>query len=69
MRSDDDIDALLERYRLQGATYSLALEETLGRPVIRCVFVFLAGGSARERAIDDLDAAKEDVRRLLQAER
>jgi ATP-dependent exoDNAse (exonuclease V) beta subunit len=69
VRSDADIDATLGRYRLQGATYALALEQTVGRPVSACVFVFLSGGVPRERSLAgaDLDAAKDDVRRLLTA--
>jgi len=68
VRSDDDIDAALGRYRLQAATYALALEETLPRPVTSCVFVFLSGGVARQRQIDDLEDAKNEVRRLLATE-
>jgi ATP-dependent exoDNAse (exonuclease V) beta subunit len=69
VRSDADVDATLGRYRLQGATYALAIEETVGRPVAACVFVFVSGGTPRERSLDgaELEAAKDDVRRLLTA--
>jgi ATP-dependent helicase/nuclease subunit A len=67
VRSWSDVEASLGRYRLQGATYVLALEETLHRPVARCVFVFVSGGGPREREIDDLDGAKDEVRALLGA--
>jgi ATP-dependent exoDNAse (exonuclease V) beta subunit len=69
VRSEVDVDATLGRYRLQGATYALALEATLGQPVAACVFVFVSGGVPRERTIagTDLDAAKDEVRRLLAA--
>ncbi|HEV2360915.1 MAG TPA: PD-(D/E)XK nuclease family protein, partial [Acidimicrobiales bacterium] len=66
VRSDGDIDEAMERYRLQGATYALALQTALGRPVARCVFVFLrAAGGAEERSVEDLPAAVEEVRRLV----
>jgi ATP-dependent exoDNAse (exonuclease V) beta subunit len=67
VRSEPDVEATLGRYRLQGATYALALEETLHARVAACVFVFVSGGVARERTVDDLDAAKEEVRALLGA--
>ena len=69
VRSDGDVDATLGRYRLQGATYALAVEQTVGRPVAECVFVFVSGGVPRERTVAgaDLDAAKDEVRRLLAA--
>jgi hypothetical protein len=59
------MEAGIGRYRLQAATYALALEATLGRRVVACMFVFVSGGHAREREIDDLEEAKEEVRRLL----
>jgi ATP-dependent exoDNAse (exonuclease V) beta subunit len=62
-RADDEIDAALGRYRLQGATYAVALETRLGRPVRRCVFLFLrARGPAVEREVSDLPAAVAEVR-------
>ncbi len=64
-RGPDDVDAAVDRYRLQGASYAVALEASLGRPVDRCVFLFLQSGTAVERSIDDLDAAKDEVRTLL----
>ena len=57
-----ELDAAMARYRLQGAAYALALQEALGRPVERCVFVFVQPSGARERAIDDLPAAMDLVR-------
>jgi ATP-dependent helicase/nuclease subunit A len=63
-----ELDAAMERYRLQGAAYALALQEALGRPVARCVFVFVQASGARERDIEDLpaavEAAREKVRQL-----
>ena len=63
--SEADLDAALARYRLQGAAYVLALEETLGRPVARCVFVFVRAGDVREHALENLPAAVEEVRNEL----
>jgi ATP-dependent exoDNAse (exonuclease V) beta subunit len=64
---DDDLDAALERYRLQGASYALAVEEATGRPVVRCVFLFLRPDGAREREVDDVRSAIDEVRRFLDA--
>ncbi len=62
-RTDAELDAALERYRPQGAAYALALEEVLGRPVSRCVFVFARPqGPAVEREVADLRALVDDVR-------
>ena len=63
--TDAELDAVMARYRLQGAAYALALEEALGRPVARCVFVFVQPTGARERAIDDLPEAMALVREEL----
>jgi ATP-dependent helicase/nuclease subunit A len=61
---DTDIDALMAKYRVQGATYALALELALGRPVAGCVFVFARRGDAAvERTVDDLPRAVADVER------
>jgi ATP-dependent helicase/nuclease subunit A len=59
----DSIDHALERYRLQGAAYAMALAESLGQPVGRCVFVFLTTGGAEEREVADLVGAMAEVRR------
>ena len=55
------IDAAVRRYRLQGATYALALERHLGEPVVRCVFLFLTANGTVERDVDDLRAAIAEV--------
>ncbi len=68
--SDAEIDAAMERYRLQGAAYALALRNLaarLGRPVARCTFVFLRGGEPQERHVDDLAAAIAEVEAKLAA--
>jgi ATP-dependent exoDNAse (exonuclease V) beta subunit len=54
-----------ERYRLQGAAYVLALEQALGRPVVKCVFVFAQPREALERHINDLPRALDEVRDAL----
>lgn len=64
-----EIDAAVQRYRLQGAAYAVALEQSLGRPVARCVFVFTRPTGAIEREIDDLAAATNAVRELLQSQK
>jgi ATP-dependent helicase/nuclease subunit A len=60
-----DIDAAATRYRLQGASYAVAIEQALGRPVTRCVFLFLRPDGAVEREVADLAAAAAEVRAVL----
>ncbi len=64
-RDEADLDATVARYRLQGASYAVALELATGEPVAECVFVFLGEGEARERAVSDLRQAMAEVRALL----
>ena len=66
-RDESDLDAKVARYRLQGASYALALEAATGEPVARCVFLFLGAGGADERAVSDLPQALAEVRALLAA--
>ncbi len=63
--TDVDLDAKVARYRLQGASYALALAEATGEPVARCVFLFLAPSGAVARDVTDLDAAVDEVRALM----
>ena len=64
--SEEDLAAAMERYRLQGAAYAMALQETLGRPVAACRFVFVqATGAAAEQQIADLSAALNAVRAIV----
>jgi ATP-dependent helicase/nuclease subunit A len=65
---DDDLDAALARYRLQGASYALAVAQATGEPVVRCVFLFLRADGAREREVHDLERAVDEVRRFLETE-
>ena len=53
----------LARYRLQGATYALAVEEATGETVSRVVFAFLREDGATERDVADLRGAIDEVRR------
>jgi ATP-dependent helicase/nuclease subunit A len=64
-KTDADLDTAADRYRLQAATYALALESTLGRPVSRAVFVFCRPEGAVEREIADLAEAIDEVRALV----
>ena len=65
--SDDELDAAVGRYSIQGAAYALALEAALGEPVVRCVFVFARLPRAAEREIADLGAATAAARGRLAA--
>jgi hypothetical protein len=64
---DADLDPLLTRYRIQGASYALAVAEATGEPVVEVVFVFLTPGGAVDRTLPDLTQAVADVRRLASA--
>jgi ATP-dependent exoDNAse (exonuclease V) beta subunit len=67
LRSAAEVDAAVGRYRLQGATYAVALEHSLERTVAEVRFVFTAGGVAVERTLDDLPAAMAEVRDLVRS--
>ncbi len=60
-----DLDDLLGRYRLQGASYAVAVEEILGRSVEFCTFLFLNRQGVRSVRLFDLALAKAEVRELL----
>jgi len=62
-----ELDQALARYTPQGAAYAVAVEEVLGRPVHRCVFVFARPGGAVEREIPDLPGAAAAIRARLSA--
>ena len=62
---DDTLAATVARYRIQVAAYALALEHNLQRPVTRAELVFARPGGALQIRVDDLDGAKETVRRVL----
>ena len=65
----NDIDVKVDRYRLQGATYAVALEETTRQPVSRVVFAFLSTDSkAICASLPNLRAAIADVRKVIERE-
>ncbi len=61
---DADLDALVARYRMQGAAYALAVADATGEPVVEVTFVFLTPEGPAERRLPDLPQAVADVRRL-----
>ncbi|HLN04969.1 MAG TPA: UvrD-helicase domain-containing protein [Acidimicrobiales bacterium] len=64
--SEADIERAYERYRFQAAAYALALGTATGRPVRRCVLLFLASpGRPVEREVTDLPALVSEVRSLV----
>ena len=63
LQAGEPVNAALERYQLQGATYALALEQSLGRPVATCRFLFLHAN--QERDIEDLTEAVSQARQLI----
>ncbi|MCH8064127.1 MAG: PD-(D/E)XK nuclease family protein, partial [Chloroflexi bacterium] len=58
--SDEQTEAAMQRYRLQGGAYALALQEAVGRPVKEVVFLFLHPN--RAEVITDLRALTEEAR-------
>ena len=68
IHDDDVFQDKIDRYQLQVAAYSLAVEQAVGEEVARCVLVFARQGQdAREEVIagDDLASAQQEVRRRL----
>lgn len=63
--SEGDLEQVVERYRLQGAAYAVAVETALGRPVTRCTFLFLRPGGAVAREVPDLELATAEVRAVV----
>lgn len=57
----------VEGYRLQGASYALAVGETTGEPVHRVVFAFLTPAGAVELDLDDIEGAVGEVKALVAA--
>jgi ATP-dependent exoDNAse (exonuclease V) beta subunit len=65
VRSEGEIDAKLDRYRLQLAAYALALESSTGLAVSEGRLVFCRPGGPIERPVAGLAAATAEVARLL----
>jgi ATP-dependent helicase/nuclease subunit A len=65
VRSDEEVDRLAARYRLQGAAYAAAVRAATGRAVRRCTFLFLRAGEAVARSVDDLDQAVAEVEAVM----
>jgi ATP-dependent helicase/nuclease subunit A len=63
-RLDADLRSLVERYRMQGASYALAVAAATGEPVVEVVFVFLTPDGPVERTLPNLPAATAEARRL-----
>ncbi|MSO38507.1 MAG: DNA helicase UvrD [Acidimicrobiia bacterium] len=65
VRNEREALERVARYRLQGAAYAVAIEIAAGEPVVDCVFVFTSTATAIEKSVEDLDAAKAEVREFL----
>ena len=52
-------------YRVQAATYALALGHVTGQAVVACRFLFLGADDVIEADVEDLEAAVTEVRQLL----
>ena len=64
-----ELDHRVEAYRLQGASYALAVGRATGEPVVRVTFVFLTPEGAVERHLAGLDTAMAEVAALAAAGR
>jgi ATP-dependent exoDNAse (exonuclease V) beta subunit len=51
-RADSDLDAKVDRYRVQLAAYAYAVSRVVDEPVPRAVLLFLSPTRAVERAVD-----------------
>jgi ATP-dependent helicase/nuclease subunit A len=67
VRDEVAVKERTERYRLQAATYALAVEAVTGVAVTRSWFLFLGSSGAIESSVDDLDVAKAEARAVLDA--
>ena len=64
---DADVAPLVDRYRLQGASYALAVEQATGEAVVDVRFAFLTPEGPVEAELPDLAGAVAHVRRLAEA--
>ena len=64
-----EIESKVDRYRLQGATYALALEETTHEKVSKVVFAFLSShATAKCVSLPNLQAAIVDAKEVIRRE-
>ena len=63
--TDEDIDRAMERYRLQGGTYALALSKATGLKVKEVSFLFLQ--PRREVTVEDLPGAMLEAEQAAKA--
>ena len=63
---DDDLDPLVERYRLQGSSYALAVSEATGEPVVSVAFLFLTPKGSATRPLPNLEASIATTRTLIE---
>jgi ATP-dependent helicase/nuclease subunit A len=61
----DDLEPHVERYRLQGAAYALAVGDATGEVVEAMTFLFLTSRAAVEHTLGDLAASVESLRHSL----
>ena len=64
IETPEEIARSMERYRLQGGTYALALEHATDRSVAKVVFLFLHTGS--EVVMQDLPSAMQQVQKAVE---
>ncbi len=66
---DAALDHAVERYAPQAATYAIAVELALGRPVVAAHFLFARNDGAILRTVEDLEQHKARVEQHLSATR
>jgi len=67
VRTDQDADEAVGRYRLQAAAYAVAVQRSLQRSVARCAFLFAGPSRCLERDLADLTTACAEVEALVSA--
>jgi len=65
LKTQEDLAKAMDRYRLQGGAYALALERATGRRVKEVVFLFLQ--PHHEESLKDVAALMEQARGAAQA--